>query len=119
LASGSFSISVLSSLPCQYLTEPTTPWLSSCGFYGFNKDRFTRAQTINLARMDAIQSKITFDDVSKQSFSLCISTAELATTERNILDDFLAIELPIRWISKSFYELQQSTWQEWTPLDQK
>jgi hypothetical protein len=56
-------------------------WLSSCGFYGFNTDRFIRAQTINLARMDAIQSKITFDDVGKRSL-LCISTAELAATER-------------------------------------
>jgi hypothetical protein len=101
LASGTFSISVLPSLPCQYLTEPTTPWLSSCGFYGFNKDRFTRAQTINLARMDAIQSKITFDDMGKR-FLLCISTADLAATERKRIGDFLAIELPIWWVSNRF-----------------
>mgnify|MGYP000081587059 CR=1 FL=1 len=101
LASGTVSISVLPSLPCQYLTEPTTPWLSNCGFYGFNKDRFTRVQTINLARMDAIQSKKTFDDADKP-YLLCVSTAGLVATEGKRIDDFSAIELRIWWVSNRF-----------------
>jgi hypothetical protein len=62
---------------------------------------FTRPQTINLARMDAIQSKKTFDDADKP-YLLCISTAELAATERKRIDDFLVIELRIWWVSKRF-----------------
>jgi hypothetical protein len=51
--------------------------------------------------MDANQSKITFDDVGRR-YLICISTAELAATERKRIDDFLAIELRIWGVSNRF-----------------
>jgi hypothetical protein len=48
--------------------------------------------------MDAIESKTTLGDMGKRSI-LCISPAKLAATERKRIDDSLAIELRIWWVS--------------------
>ena len=55
--------------------------------------------TIHLAGVDAIQSKMTFGVVDKRPL-LCVIPTNLPATERNRLNDSLAVELPISQVSK-------------------
>jgi hypothetical protein len=55
--------------------------------------------TINLARMDTVQSKMTFSVVDKRPL-LCVILGNPFATKRKRLNDSLAVKLPIWWVSK-------------------
>jgi hypothetical protein len=71
-----------------------TPWLWNSGF-GVD----LREPTINLASMDTTRPKIIFGVVSER-YLLYISPPEHTATDGKGIDDSLAIELRIVWVSK-------------------
>jgi hypothetical protein len=63
--------------------------------------------TIDLVRMDTIQSKTTFRLLDKRPL-LCVILGNSFATKRKRPNDLLAVESPACWVSKMICKLQPS-----------